>query len=94
MPSLQARQGLPSPAGAAVSPAFRIYVYDMPSEFTTRNLQWRGGASEGLHRYIRPDNVSEFTQGSLYAMESALHEWLLDSPLRTTNPAEVRGDHE
>jgi hypothetical protein len=88
-PSLQSRQQLPSPAASAAA-ELRVYVYDMPSEFTTRNLQWRTGSTEGLHRFIRPsDNVSEFTQGSLYAMESALHEWLLDSPLRTTEPSEA-----
>ena len=37
-PSLQALQALPSPAQGR-SP-LRIYVYEMPSEFTTRLLQW------------------------------------------------------
>ena len=37
-PSLQALQALPSPARGR-SP-LRIYVYDMPSEYTTRLLQW------------------------------------------------------
>ena len=37
-PSLQALQALPSPARGR-SP-LRIYVYEMPSEFTTRLLQW------------------------------------------------------
>jgi hypothetical protein len=60
----------------------------MPSEFTTRLLQWRGGHAFGLSRSLHPDSGrSHHTAGSLYAMELALHEWLLDSPLRTTDAA-------
>ena len=72
----------------AASP-LNVYIYDMPSEFTTRNLQWRPSANAGLHRSYSPRNVSTFVSGSLYAMESALHEWLLDSPLRTDIPQEA-----
>ena len=82
-PPLQSSQRLPS--RAAASP-LRIYVYDMPAEFTTRNLQWRPSGSVGLHRIYTGANESRFHAGSLYAMESALHEWLLDSPLRTSDP--------
>ena len=85
-PSMQAQQRLPSPAAAS---PLRIYVYDMPSEFTTLNLQWRNGPTMGNHRAFSGDNRSYFALGSLYAMETALHEWLLDSPLRTTDAAQV-----
>ena len=86
-PLMQRQQRVPSPA--ASSP-LRIYVYDMPAEFTTRNLQWRNGATMGNHRAYDGQNRSYFAAGSLYAMEMALHEWLLDSPLRTTDAAEAQ----
>ncbi|KAL3929510.1 MAG: hypothetical protein SGPRY_001931 [Prymnesium sp.] len=82
-PSLQEQQGLLSPSSPS---PLRVYVYDMPSMFTTRNLQWRNEALTGLYRTINGENRSHYTEGSLYAMELALHEWLLDSPLRTTQP--------
>ena len=85
-PAMQAQQRLPSPAAAS---PLRIYVYDMPSEFTTLNLQWRNGPTMGNHRAFSGDNRSYFAHGSLYAMETALHEWLLDSPLRTTDAAQA-----
>ena len=85
-PSMQLGQALPSPAAAS---PLRIYVYDMPSMFTTLQLQWRNSPTIGLHRAINGENRSHFTAGSLYAMESALHEWLLDSPLRTRDPAKA-----
>ena len=76
------------PSRAASSP-LRVYVYDMPAEFTTRNLQWRTGYVQGLHRVYDEHNRSRSASGSLYAMESALHEWMLDSPLRTHDPHEA-----
>ncbi len=82
-PRLQDEQGLPS--AAATSPV-RIYVYDMPSEFTTRNLQYRNGAQTGLARAFNEQNASYFAAGSLYAAEMAMHEWMLDSPLRVREP--------
>ena len=85
-PAMQAQQRLPSPAAAS---PLRIYVYDMPSEFTTLNLQWRNGPTMGNHRAYTGENRSYYTGGSLYAMETALHEWLLDSPLRTTDAAQA-----
>ena len=83
---MQAQQSLPSPVAAS---PLRIYVYDMPSEFTTLNLQWRNGPTMGNHRAFSGDNRSYFAHGSLYAMETAMHEWLLDSPLRTTDAAQA-----
>ena len=80
---MQLQQQLPSRANGS---PLRVYVYDMPAEFTTRMLQYRPTASVGVHRFIDGNNRSRFHPGSLYAMESALHEWLLDSPLRTTDP--------
>ena len=62
----------------------RVYVYDMPSEFTTRLLQYRVD-NDGPHREVNPYNVHYFTATALYAAETAVHEWLLDSPLRTTD---------
>ena len=66
-PSLQARQRLPSPAAA--HSGLRIYVYDMPSTFTTTQLQWRGHSGTGLSRSIDESNRSRHHAGSLYAME-------------------------
>ena len=81
-PTLQSEQHLPSRANGS---PLRVYVYDMPAEFTTRMLQYRPSVTQGLHRMYTGDNRSQFHPGSLYAMESALHEWLLDSELRTTD---------
>ena len=61
----------------------------MPSEYTTRNLQYRPSPTIGLHRAYVNGNRSKFVAGSLYAMEPALHEWLLDSPLRTSDPKQA-----
>ena len=77
--SLQSTQHIPSPSSTS---KLRIYVYDMPSEFTTRNLQWMGSPG-WLARLINNRNESHFGKGSLYSMEILLHEWLLDSSLRT-----------
>jgi hypothetical protein len=85
-PPLSQQQGAESAAGAS---DLRVYIYDMPSEFTTRNLQWRNQGSYGMYRSYDADNRSRFTSGSLYAMELALHEWLLDSKLRTRDPAKA-----
>ena len=85
--SLSSSQGLPSPAAAL---SLRMYVYEMPHTFTTRSLQYRTSAGMGLHRVIDGDNRSKWHAGSLYAMETALHEWLLDSPLRTHDPHEAQ----
>lgn len=83
---VQVRQGLPGRASAS---PLRIYVYDLPAEFNSRLLQWRNQGSLGVHRAYDGGNRSRFGSGSLYAMESALHEWLLDSPLRTLSPDEA-----
>ena len=52
---VQLTQELPSRANGS---PLRIYVYDMPSEFTTRLLQWRGSEGLGLSRSISEKNVS------------------------------------
>jgi hypothetical protein len=83
---LQVDQGL---IGRSAASPLRVYVYDMPSEFTTRLLQYRPSSSIGLHRAWDATNRSNFVAGSLYAMESAMHEWLLDSPLRTESADEA-----
>ncbi|KAL1523472.1 hypothetical protein AB1Y20_018410 [Prymnesium parvum] len=85
--SLQEEQRLPSPA--ARHSKLRVYVYDMPSEFTTMLLQYRLGAGQGLSRMITSRNRSVHNSGSLYAMELAFHEWILDAPLRTTKSEEA-----
>ena len=84
-PRRQDVQKVPSLVSKA-NPAFqfRIYVYDMPSEFTTLLLQYRGDHN-GPHREINRYNAHQFVSGALYAAETAVHEWLLDSPLRTTD---------
>jgi len=75
------------PSAAAGSP-LRVYVYEMPSEFTTALLQYRGVHS-APHRETNVYGASQLVQGSLYAMETALHEWLLDSRLRTADTAQA-----
>ena len=82
----QLEQQLPSRANGS---PLKVYVYDMPADFTSRMLQWRPSATQGLHRIYDHNNRTHFHAGSLYAMESALHEWLLDSPLRTTDPSKA-----
>ena len=84
--SLQKKQKLPSPSRDS---PLQIYIYDMPSEFTTRNLQYRTSYGRGPHRIFNQGNTSMFFMGSLYAAELALHEWLLDSPLRTLDGNEA-----
>jgi hypothetical protein len=86
-PPLQLQQRLPSRTNGS---PLRVFVYDMPAEFTTRNLQYRPQATVGLHRVYDGRNRTQFHAGSLYAMELALHEWLLDSPLRTLDPSEAQ----
>ena len=83
---LQVSQGL---VGLSSASPLRIYVYDMPAPYTTRLLQYRPSGTIGEHRAYEGNNRSKFVAGSLYAMEPALHEWLLDSPLRTEAPEEV-----
>jgi len=48
-PPLSEQQRLPSPARES---ALRVYVYDMPSEFTTRNLQYRCATYIYIYIYI------------------------------------------
>lgn len=86
-PPMQALQGLPSPASRYSQ--LRMYVYDMPSEFTTTLLQYRMSPDQGLSRTIDSRNRSKHNDGSLYALELALHEWLLDSPVRTSDPKQA-----
>lgn len=88
-PRKQDEQLLPGPtAVAAPALGLRIYVYDMPSEFTTRNLQYRSDEL-GPHREVNRYSAHQFSAGSLYALETAWHEWLLDSPLRTLAGADA-----
>ena len=82
-PSLQLSQKLPSRANGS---PLRIYVYDMPAEFTTRMLQYRPSGSLGVHRAYDDWNRSRFHAGSLYAL-GGVPPRLGRSPARLPWPA-------
>ncbi|KAL1519387.1 hypothetical protein AB1Y20_022912 [Prymnesium parvum] len=70
-PRRQDVQQLPSLLLRARPPLeLRLYVYEMPAEFTTRLLQYRGDEA-APHREINKYNAHQFSQGSLYAAEIA-----------------------
>jgi hypothetical protein len=66
----------------------RVYVYDMPPEFTTRLLQYRADKRECVHRIWDEQNRTEFVYRS-YPSETALHEGFLSHPLRTHDPEQA-----
>lgn len=88
-PRLQAQQLLPSPAARS---ALKIFVYDMPSEFTTRNLQWRGSHGIGLSRAIHEGtNASIHHSGELHRGDSTARALHHSHPVaRVTGPARHR----
>ena len=63
-----------------------IYVYDLEYKFTTGQFQQRTDFKKCVTR-IRSNEMGEveFVE-SLYGVETALHEMLLDSPHRTEDP--------
>ena len=68
-----------------------IYVYEMPSRFTTELLQRRHDKMFCTHRTYLKGNRTQYAYGIYqgYVLELLLHEWLLASPHRTLNPSEA-----
>ncbi|KAK9805384.1 hypothetical protein WJX73_009679 [Symbiochloris irregularis] len=66
-----------------------IYVYDLPSMYNTRMLQYRIAKNTCLWRSFEGTNITALTQWSHYSLESLLHEHLLQSPHRTLDPEEA-----
>jgi hypothetical protein len=82
------------PVGPAVTPPRvrpLIYVYEMPQRFTTDLLQRRHDKMFCVHRTYLRQNQTQFAYGIYqgYVLEVLVHEWLLSSAHRTTNPAEA-----
>jgi hypothetical protein len=75
-----------------------VYVYEMPTEFTTERLQWRHATEEAPRYYERRReengdgvNFTEFERlgRATYQLELLFHEYLMHSAHRTTDPAEA-----
>ena len=79
----------PPPESTALRP--RVYVYEMPAEFTTALLQRRHDKLFCVPRTYLKDNRTQYAYGIYqgYVLEVLLHEWLLASPHRTRDPAEA-----
>eukprot|EP00891_Asterochloris_glomerata_P004390 jgi/Astpho2/4390/Aster-00009 len=65
-----------------------IYVYDLPAEYNSRMLQYRIAGGSCVYRRFDEHNTSHFKVFT-YAIESGLHEWLLQSRHRTLDPEEA-----
>ena len=80
---------------AAADPLTRvrplIYVYEMPQRFTTDLLQRRHDKQFCAHRTYLRENTTQYAGGIYqgYVLEVLLHEWLLSSAHRTTEPSEA-----
>ena len=80
---------------AAESPPPRvrplIYVYEMPQRFTTDLLQRRHDKLFCSHRTYLKANSTQYAYGIYqgYVLEVMLHEWLLSSAHRTSDPSEA-----
>ncbi|PSC72923.1 exostosin-like glycosyltransferase [Micractinium conductrix] len=75
------------PAGATRKRPL-IYVYELPSEYTTLMLQYRLFAEYCTPRIFNPDNTSYFTTFT-YGAETGFLEALLQSEHRTLDPEEA-----
>lgn len=62
-----------------------VYVYDLDPRFTTAQLQQRADKWKCTTRSMESGNTTRFVD-TLYGVETALHELLLDSPHRTEDP--------
>ncbi|KAF8066266.1 SULTR2 [Scenedesmus sp. PABB004] len=82
----------PVPAGRARRP--RIFVYDMPSRFVGRLLQYRPSKATCSWRVWSKNNytiptTTDSDNAWRYPLESHLHELMLQSPHRTLDPGEA-----
>ena len=59
-----------------------VFVYEL-WDHTSLILQYRAYRGYCAHRVFDPLNRSEFNGGYAYQIETALHEWMLNSPHRT-----------
>ena len=66
-----------------------IYVYDLPPIFNARMHEYKLGAAHCVHRLFDDRNETEWVTSGQYALESGLHELMLESPHRTLDPAEA-----
>ena len=68
-----------------------IYVYEMPSRLTTDLLQRRHDKLFCVPRTYLQRNATQYAYGIYqgYVLELLIHEWLLSSPHRTTDPTEA-----
>jgi hypothetical protein len=53
-----------------------IYVYELPSDYNTRMLQYRVNGEACVYRVFMQDNVTSFMKWA-YGSEMAFHELLL-----------------
>eukprot|EP00775_Hariotina_reticulata_P001698 gene1698-2044_t len=84
--------GQPLPAGFGRRP--KIFVYDMPSRFVGRLLQYRPSKQTCTWRVFSKSNYSMYTTSEnehswRYPLESHLHELMLQSPHRTLDPEQA-----
>ncbi|KAI3425325.1 hypothetical protein D9Q98_009089 [Chlorella vulgaris] len=67
-----------------------IYVYDLPSDYSTLMLQYRYWGQDCVSRWFElPDNRTELASNWVYLLETALVEMLLQSEHRTLDPEEA-----
>lgn len=66
-----------------------IFVYDLPPQFNTNYLQGRRSKWECAPRLYDKLNRTTFNTDQAYGLEFSLHESLLSTPHRTTNPSEA-----
>ena len=92
-PTASAAPAVHAASAAAAASRVRplIYVYEMPQSLTTDLLQRRHDKLFCAHRTYLKANATQYAYGIYqgYVLEVMLHEWLLGSAHRTTDPAEA-----
>lgn len=85
-----------SPVPSAVPPVNNtmrkrplIYVYDLDTLYSQKMLQYRIASSWCVHRRFDDFNSSMYIDFWVYAVETLLHESILQSPHRTFDPEEA-----
>ena len=63
-----------------------IYVYEL-WDHTSLILQYRAYRAYCVHRLFNEQNQTEFNDNYAYTIETAMHEWMLNSPHRTLDGA-------
>ena len=82
----------PPPPGVHRALRPRVYVYEMPAEFTTALRQRRHDKLFCVPRTYLKDNRTQYAYGIYqgYVLEVLLHEWLLASPHPHARPRRGR----